>query len=212
MPCFQSACHASSLVHLLSVIWSLLFAQALIAKTRDRGSRVHQHQVVRRDVAQHAHVHPFLALAGANQRLPQRICRARGSLRRAALRRCTSRRRRRCIPRAAGFSRPGCSKQTWVSSHNRWYSRTKRPVAGTIGSSESTHRMWFAAPAGGRGPEPIHSVSAPQAGARRIASIDRRLRRRTPPPSAGRRAGRRPGLGPPGPARPAPPTAAHAYP
>src|SRR5829696_1207673 len=74
------------------------------------------------------------------------------------------------VSSSVGFRSPGCSKQTWVSSHSRWYIRTNLPVAGTIGSSESIHRMWFAAPAGGRGPEPIHSVSTPHAGVRRIAS------------------------------------------
>ena len=34
----------------------------------------------------------------------------------------------------SGSSRPGCSKQTWVSSQSRWYRNTNPPVAGAIGS------------------------------------------------------------------------------
>src|SRR5690606_10062468 len=66
-------------------------------------------------------------------------------------------------------SSPGCSKQTWVSSHSRWYSSTNPPVAGMRGSGSSSHSTWSAAPAGGRAPWPIHTVVAPQAGARSMA-------------------------------------------
>ena len=47
---------------------------------------------------------------------------------------------------------------------------TNRPVAGTIGSSDSTHSTWSALPAAGRGPNPIQIVCAPHAGARRMVS------------------------------------------
>ncbi len=70
----------------------------------------------------------------------------------------------------SGRNSPVCSKHTWVSSHNRWYMRTKSSDAAK-GSSVSSHSTWSAAPSTGRGPAPIHTVSTPQAGPRRMASL-----------------------------------------